>query len=68
MASARARRLVVAVCLVVSVLFIIAAASEVFIAERVKPRTTTGYLLLTVLLSGLGGGLILETMGVRVRA
>ena len=57
-----------AVLLVLAVLFIISIATEVLIADQIRPRNEIGYIFLTVLLGGLGGGALLEAMGARIFA
>lgn len=52
--------------LTVAVLFVIAVASEIFIADQLRPRTQFGYFLVTVILGGIGGALLLESMGARL--
>ena len=59
-------RVAAVVFLTIAVLFIVAVAAEVFIADQLRPRTEFGYILLTVLLAGLSGGALLELMGARI--
>jgi len=54
------------VFLTIAVLFIVAVAAEVLIADQLRPRNEFGYILLTVVLAGLSGGLLLELMGARI--
>ena len=62
----RAARFSAVMFLTVAVLFVIAIIAEIFIADQVRPHTQYGYIVLSVVLAGLGGALLLESMGARL--
>lgn len=57
---------VVAAVVVLCVLFLTAVAAEVVLDDSLHPRSKFGYLLGSVLLSGLGATYVLEKLETRV--
>ena len=52
--------------IVISILFIISIATEIFLEDDLKPKSLFGYLLLNTLISGIISSVILEKLNVTI--
>ena len=52
--------------IVISILFIIAIATEIFLKDDLKPQSLFAYILLNTLISGLISSIILEKLNITI--
>jgi len=52
--------------IVMSILFIIAIATEIFLADEFKPKSLFGYLLINTIISGIISSIVLENLNIVV--
>lgn len=59
-------KILYSVVIIISILFIITIAVEIFLEDDFKPKSLFGYLLLNTLLSGIISTIILERLNTKI--